>query len=66
LDVPVVDTTACVLEVGAQDAYVAGDPHYSPRGNSAVAKCIGRALEPILAARNPAEASTAVGKDRAR
>ncbi len=66
LDVPVVDTTACVLEVGAQDAYVAGDPHYSPRGNSAVAKCKGRALEPILAARNPAEASTAGEKDRAR
>ena len=30
------------------DAYVRDDPHYSPRGNAAVAKCIGKALEPIL------------------
>jgi hypothetical protein len=66
LDVPVVDTTPCVLEVGAQDAYVPGDPHYSPRGNAAVAKCISRALEPILATRNPAQASPGGGKDPAR
>ena len=47
--VPIVDTTPCVLEVGFPDAYVRDDPHYSPRGNAAVAKCIGKALEPILA-----------------
>jgi hypothetical protein len=48
LDVPMVDTTRCVLEVGYPEAYVPDDTHYSPRGNAAVAKCISKALEPIL------------------
>ena len=46
--VPIVDTTPCVLDVGFPAAYVPDDPHYSPRGNAAVAKCISKALEPIL------------------
>lgn len=48
LDVPLLDTTPCLIEVGYEDAYVPGDPHYSPRGNAAVAKCIARALGPLL------------------
>lgn len=48
LDIPIIDTTPCLIEVGYEHAYVPGDPHYSPRGNAAVAKCIGRALPALL------------------
>jgi hypothetical protein len=49
-DVPVLDTTPCLLEAGPiKDVYLPGDPHYSALGNAAVAKCVGAALEPILA-----------------
>jgi hypothetical protein len=48
--VPFVDTTPCILEVGPDAAYVPDDPHYSPTGNAAVAKCLGAALTPILGA----------------
>jgi hypothetical protein len=47
--VPFVDTTPCVLEVGPDAGYVPNDPHYSPAGNAAVAKCLGAALSRILA-----------------
>ena len=46
-----VDATPCVLEVGAAAGYVPDDPHYSARGNAAVAKCIGSAVEQIVAQR---------------
>ena len=50
LGVPVLDTTPCLLEVGSiKDVYLPGDPHYSALGNAAVAKCVGTALQPILA-----------------
>jgi hypothetical protein len=47
--VPFLDTTPCVLEVGPDAAYVPNDPHYSPAGNAAVAKCLQAALNDILA-----------------
>jgi hypothetical protein len=49
IDVPFVDTTPCVLEVGLDAGFVPDDPHYSPAGNAAVAKCLGDALTRILA-----------------
>ena len=49
INVPFVDTTPCVLEVGPDAGYVPNDPHYSPAGNAAVAKCLGAALNGILA-----------------
>ncbi len=48
LGVPLLDTTPCLIEIGYDAAYLPGDPHYSPRGNAAVAKCIGAALQPVL------------------
>jgi hypothetical protein len=49
IGVPFVDTTPCVLEVGPDAGFVPNDPHYSPAGNAAVAKCLGAALTRILA-----------------
>jgi hypothetical protein len=49
IDVPFVDTTPCLLEVGPDAGFVPDDPHYSPAGNAAVAKCLGAALTRILA-----------------
>jgi hypothetical protein len=49
IGVPFVDTTPCVLEVGPDAGFVPNDPHYSPAGNAAVAKCLGAALNRILA-----------------
>lgn len=49
LGVPLIDTTPCIMEVGAIDAYIPGDPHYSARGNAAVAKCVRPALDRVLA-----------------
>ena len=46
IGVPHVDTTPCLMELDPEAAYIVNDPHYSPRGNAAVAKCIARALEP--------------------
>jgi hypothetical protein len=51
--VPFVDTTPCILEVGPDAAYIPNDPHYSPAGNGAVAKCLEAALNRI-----PAKAET--------
>jgi hypothetical protein len=48
MGVPFVDTTPCVLEVGPDAGFVPNDPHYSPAGNAAVAKCLGAALARIL------------------
>jgi hypothetical protein len=48
IGVPFIDTTPCVLEVGPDAGYVPDDPHYSPAGNAAVAKCLGAALTRIL------------------
>jgi hypothetical protein len=48
IGVPFVDTTPCVLEVGPDAGFVPNDPHYSPAGNAAVAKCLGAALNEIL------------------
>ena len=50
MGVPFVDTTPCVLEVEPDERFVPNDPHYSPAGNAAVAKCLGPALTRILAA----------------
>jgi hypothetical protein len=50
MGVPFVDTTPCVLEVEPDERFVPNDPHYSPAGNAAVAKCLGAALTRILAA----------------
>jgi hypothetical protein len=49
MGVPFVDTTPCVSEVGPDAGFVPNDPHYSPAGNAAVAKCLGAALNEILA-----------------
>jgi hypothetical protein len=49
IGVPFVDTTPCVLEVGSDAGFVPDDPHYSPAGNAAAAKCLGAALTRILA-----------------
>jgi hypothetical protein len=49
INVPFVDTTPCVLELGPDAPFVPDDPHYSPAGNAAVAKCLGAALTRILA-----------------
>lgn len=46
IGVPFLDTTPCLLELDPDSAYIVNDPHYSPRGNAAVAKCIAAALEP--------------------
>jgi hypothetical protein len=48
MGVPFVDTTPCVLEVGPDAGFVPNDPHYSPAGNAAVAKCLGAALARIV------------------
>jgi hypothetical protein len=50
--VPFVDTTPCVLEVGPDAGYIPNDTHYSPAGNAAVAKCLGAAVNRILAEDN--------------
>ena len=50
IGVPFADTTPCVLEAGPDAAYTPDDPHYSPTGNAAVAKCLGAALTPIVSA----------------
>lgn len=57
LGVPLLDTTPCLIEIGYNDAFVPADPHYSPRGNAAVARCIGRVLRPILENRKPKAAA---------
>jgi hypothetical protein len=50
--VPFVDATPCVIAVGsANSAYLVDDPHYSPRGNAAVAECVGSALRQLLESR---------------
>jgi hypothetical protein len=46
IGVPYLDTTPCLMELDPEAAYIVNDPHYSPRGNAAVAKCIARALDP--------------------
>ena len=46
IGVPFLDTTACLMELDPETAYIVNDPHYSPRGNVAVAKCIAGALDP--------------------
>ncbi len=51
IGVPLVDTTPCIMEVGAIESYIPGDPHYSARGNAAVAKCVGAALDRVLGQR---------------
>lgn len=45
IGVPFLDATPCVMELEPETAYIVNDPHYSPRGNAAVAKCIARALD---------------------
>jgi hypothetical protein len=50
IGVPFVDTTPCVLEVEPDKRFVPNDPHYSPAGNAAVAKCLEATLTRILAA----------------
>jgi hypothetical protein len=47
IGVPFVDTTPCVLELEPYAAFVRNDPHYSPAGNAAVAKCLGAAVKRI-------------------
>lgn len=50
--VPFVDATRCVIGVGSADlAYLVGDPHYSPRGNAAVAECVSSELRQVLESR---------------
>jgi hypothetical protein len=49
IDVPFVDTMPCVLEVGLDAGFVPNNTHYSPAGNAAVAKCLGAAVNRILA-----------------
>jgi hypothetical protein len=49
IGVPFVDTTPCVLEVEHDERFVPSDPHYSPAGNAAVAKCLEATLTRILA-----------------
>ena len=48
IGVPFVDPAPCVAEVGPDAGYAPGG-HYSPAGNAAVAKCLGAALNGILA-----------------
>ena len=48
MDVPLIDITPCMLEVGPDAGFVPDDPHYSPAGNAAVAKCLGTALNRLL------------------
>ncbi|MGH8490566.1 MAG: SGNH/GDSL hydrolase family protein [Gammaproteobacteria bacterium] len=35
------DPTSCLLAVNPAERFVPDDPHYAPKGNAAVAKCIG-------------------------
>jgi hypothetical protein len=51
IGLPFVDTTPCVMELNPEDAYIVGDPHYSPKGNAAVAKCIAGAVDRSLTER---------------
>ena len=49
MGIPVTDTTPCLIEAGdIQDVFLPADSHYSPRGNAAVAQCVGAALGPML------------------
>jgi hypothetical protein len=41
-----VDPTPCLLEVDPADRFVGG--HYSPQGNTAVAKCVYKAVKQVL------------------
>lgn len=66
LSVPLLDTTPCLVELGYDDAFVPGDPHYSPRGNAAVAKCIGPSLRSILQARSSPPALSSVPRQENR
>lgn len=58
IGLPYVDTTPCVMEIGPDEGFVPGDPHYSARGNAAVAKCIGPALDKILEQRAVEQATS--------
>jgi hypothetical protein len=58
IGIPIVDTTPCVMELTPDEAYIQGDPHYSARGNAAVAKCIGPALDQIFAERREQQAGS--------
>jgi hypothetical protein len=69
--VPFVDATPCVIAVGSADlAYLVGDPHYSARGNAAVAECVGGALGRLLesqqALKRAAQASDSMRPSDAR
>ena len=55
IGVPFLDTTPCVLDVGPEAAFVPDDPHYSPAGNAAVAKCLRATLTRILAENETAQ-----------
>jgi hypothetical protein len=57
IGVPFVDTTPCVLQIDHDAAYVPGDPHFSPLGNAAVAKCISGALRPVIDERRTTRSS---------
>ena len=44
IGVPFVDSGPCLMSLDPDSAYVVDDPHYSPRGNTAVAECVAGAL----------------------
>ena len=48
LDIPVTDTTPCLIRAGNDEIYLSQDSHYSARGNAAVAECVAAALGPKL------------------
>lgn len=55
LAVPLLDTTPCLTELRYEDVFLPSDPHYSPRGNAAVAKCLATVIQRILEESSPKE-----------
>ena len=52
-EVDYTDTTPCLRALTVEDAFMPNDPHYSPKGNAAVAACLTGQLQQIIGTLQP-------------